>query len=568
MKLSKHIRRPILKVIDEVGFNLPQKNDWIRDELEKYQEKYPKVSTGAGIVGNIVSGVIPGGVVTKVLGKLGKIGKVINAPGIKGILAKGAIYGGAGTATEGIIKGKKYDELTPEIARSALAGGAMGGAFSKIPSAVRVMRNIGKSKTHKTKELIDEIRRETIEKIGKKGVKAAEKINATPTENSRINIDNLITRPTQSTERMVDALYQDSPSAAGIIDQLKNRLKDNQAGFFEDIIAKANKGKQPSLARFEEEINKKASKVTNRFYNKAYQTTNVDVSPRVKGSQDFKKYHKKTVKARNDLDVNDPTHAPESVRILDQTKRSMSDEYDRLAAKGLHTEKNRMAEALKGLDDNLNAASPHYQKGTDYAAYKAKALEQARKGTGFDKGSVADLKKTLTEMNVAGKKGYSEVALEKIMKDVRDKIQGAEFPQAGRGITNPDTAKRIREILGAGKGDELIGKAGRMNKAVETVRSIREGSPTHKRKLSTRFLIDVLGAARGKFRSLANIGTRIANAGRWASGDKIAKTQLRTLMRPDIIADMVKNEPKSAKISRIFRNQVSPVLGGYVGRRR
>jgi hypothetical protein len=93
MKISKHIRRPILKVIDEVGFGLPSKNDWVNEEISKYEEKHPKKSKTAEIIGNLLSGIAPGGLGVKVLSKLGKMGKVINAPGIKGILAKGAIYG-------------------------------------------------------------------------------------------------------------------------------------------------------------------------------------------------------------------------------------------------------------------------------------------------------------------------------------------------------------------------------------------------------------------------------------------------------------------------------------------
>jgi hypothetical protein len=93
MNISKHIRRPLIKIIDEVGFNLPSKNDWIREELEKYQEKHPKKNTAAHVVGGLLSGIIPGGLGVKILSKVGKMGKVINAPGLKGILAKGAIYG-------------------------------------------------------------------------------------------------------------------------------------------------------------------------------------------------------------------------------------------------------------------------------------------------------------------------------------------------------------------------------------------------------------------------------------------------------------------------------------------
>jgi hypothetical protein len=93
MNIIKHIRRPLLTAGNEASFGLLGKNKWIKKELEKYKNKHPFASGTSEVVGNLASGILPGGAGVKVLSKIGKLGKTLNAHGLKGILAKGAIYG-------------------------------------------------------------------------------------------------------------------------------------------------------------------------------------------------------------------------------------------------------------------------------------------------------------------------------------------------------------------------------------------------------------------------------------------------------------------------------------------
>jgi hypothetical protein len=568
MNIIKHIYRPALTAADEVAFGLLSKNDWIKKEIKKYNDKHPNISTGVKVVGNLASGALPGGVGVKVLSKIGRLGKTLQGAGMASAAARGAVYGGAHATARGAAKGDKVSAIAADTAQGALGGAVAGAALEKIPSAIRIMRGIRKPKITKGRETISEIAGKMKDQLDSHTIKHAKNLATKPTKNSVLEIDNLITNPTQASERMADSLYQVSPKAAKVVDRMKDKIATGEKDFLEKEIANVSGGSRPSVENWTALKDKEIEKLAEKLYNEAYTNTNINLPDRVKGSQVFKTELKKALKSINDVDKNDPTFSQNSTRILDRVKRALSDEYNRLDAKGLTTERNELAGDLKRLTETLKEQNPKFKEAVEKAGEGIRIRKTAAEGAKFSKEDIPSVKKALSEMTGVEKEGYTVGAMEKLLKNLEAKAKTNDFAELGKEITNPEVSKYLRLVLGKDKAEQLINNTEKLNTAVKTIKGIKGGSPTNKRNYGTRFWVDVFGTARGKLRSISNMITRAVNVGNKLTADRTAKSQMNLLANPErFIKYLPENRLPAGMVKRekIFKTDLAPIIAGHIG---
>jgi hypothetical protein len=548
-------------IFDEALFNIPSKNGKIKGIIEEYKGRHPHRALVAKGLGFLGSGIAPGAGGVKVLSLSNKLRRLLKSGGIGQALSQGAVYGGAPAVIDAVAHGKGDTAVGSGVGGAVLGAGTglvlgKGGAIIKrLANAIR-----GKSKIAQSRELVNQMGKDLYNSLSPRDIKVAKAIRGNPIESSDLNLNTLLHRGTENTKAIIDGLYQKSPKAREIIARESKKMAKGQMPHIEETIIKTlGAGKRPNTEEFVGLMKKQAD--VNPLYEKAYKDGIVNISERLKGNQTFKKAWKKAVSEINDVDKGAVGHEPTSVRVLDKTKRNLDDEIRKFINKGEEEGKRDATIAKNMLIEHLDSHSPAYTKARATSGKYLKIGEAAQKGKGFKHKTVEETEDILKNMTDNEKYAYKLGTLENLLKQAEDRSTKSELGQYGKDITNPQVNRLLKKILGEKKTEKLSKSIDVTSDAIRTLGRIDRGSQTATHESNKMLVLNVLGAIRGKTRSLINLADTVTGNIRGVNAERAAKTQMNMLLKPE---RLLKYETKKVK----RRGTISPKAVGIVERAR
>jgi hypothetical protein len=549
-------------IADEMAFGFPsRKSQIVKEYIDKYKEENPHKALVAKGLGFLGSGIAPGAGGVKVLSLSNKLRRILKGGGIGQAILQGAVYGGAPAVIDAVGHGKG-DTAVGSGVGGAVLGAGTGLALGKGGAIIKRLANAirGKSKIAQSRELVNQMGKDLYNSLSPRDIKVAKAIRREPIESADLNLNTMLHRGTENTKAIIDGLYQKSPKAREIIARESKKLAKGQMPHIEETIIKTlGAGKRPNTEEFVGLMKKQAD--VNPLYEKAYKDGIVNIAERLKGDQTFKKAWKKAVSEINDVDKGRVGHEPTSVRVLDKTKRNLDDEIRKFISKGEEEGKRDATIAKNMLIESLDSHSPAYTKARARSGKYLKIGEAAQKGKGFKHKTVEETEDILKNMTDNEKYAYKLGTLESLLKQAEDRSTKSELGQYGKDITNPQVNRLLKKILGDKKTEKLSKSIEVTSDAIRTLGRIDRGSQTATHESNKRLVLNVLGAIRGKTRSLINLADTVTGNIRGVNAERAAKTQMNMLLKPE---RLLKYETKKVK----RRGTISPKGVGIVERAR
>jgi hypothetical protein len=549
--------------LDEAMFNLPSKHHAIKGIIEGYEKENPNKAKVAKAIGFVGGSIAPGAAGVKVLSKIGKLGKVLKGGGLGQAVSQGAVYGGAPQVVETVAKGKD-DPMANGIAgaiEGATLGMAFGGAGKVLSKTAKMFK--GKSKFAQKREMVDRIGTDLFKSLAKEDIKAAKNIKANPIDSSYLKLNTLLHRGTPNTKAVIDALYQRSPKVRNIIERQRKALAEGQIPHIEETIIKTGgTGFRPDVEKFAELITKRHQNTVAPLYAKAEQIGEIRIPERLKGDPTFKSSVEKAFKQMNELDKGKKGFEKYSVRNLHQAKGYLYDEIEKLKKLGERTQERNATQAYDMVRDALNKVSPDYQEATNISKKYFDVQKAAKEGMSFKKKGLQETEDLLKNMGEHEKYAYKTGTIQSLLEKAEDRAKNAELGQFGKDITNPQVKQLLNKILGDKKADKLVKNIEVTNESVRNLGDIARGSQTAARESNKSLVLNAIGAAKGKERSIINLVDKTRGKLKGVKADREAKTQMNFLLNPERllkyetkkVTPNIKGRPKTSAVIIQMRN--------------